>query len=133
MTLLRLSALALGLTLVAACEPIDTSALEEIEKTAANARQTVETVNARGAEIQQAVEDPVGALTAAVTAELSRSPTNEPGVWVLTDLSTGCQFLATYAADGRTVSSIAPRVAQSPDGQPRQRCIVQGAAADAEG
>lgn len=66
-----------------------------------------------------------------VTANLSRVPTDQPGIYVLTDLQTGCQFLATYAADGTTVSSVAPRVEAVAGGGTRQRCIpVPGASTE---
>jgi len=114
-----LLALALG-----ACEPIDTSALQEIEDTAARAHAAASEINARSGQIQQVVEDPVGALRGVVAANLTRTPTDQPGVWVLTDLQTGCQYLATYAADGTTVSSVAPRVEPVAGGGARQRCIA---------
>lgn len=119
LTGLAVSALAL---FVAACD-IDTSALKEIEDTAAQAQATAAEINSRSAQIQQAVDDPVGAVRGMVTANLSRVPTDQPGIYVLTDLQTGCQFLATYAADGTTVSSVAPRVEAVAGGGTRQRCI----------
>jgi Flp pilus assembly protein TadG len=119
LTGLAVSALALFVT---ACD-IDTSALKEIEDTAAQAQATAAEINSRSAQIQQAVDDPVGAVRGVVTANLSRVPTDQPGIYVLTDLETGCQFLATYAADGATVSSVAPRVEPLPGGGTRQRCI----------
>ncbi|KQW79630.1 hypothetical protein [Brevundimonas sp. Root1279] len=129
LSLIAVSALALS---VAACE-VDTSALQEIEDTAAQARATADEINARTDQIQQAVDDPVGALRGVVTANLSKAPTDQPGVYVLTDLQTGCQFLATYGADGTTVSSIAPRVEAAAGGGTRQRCIaIPGARAEAQ-
>lgn len=109
--------------LVSGCEDA-VSTLQDIEDTAAKASATATELNARSAQIQQAVDDPVGALRGVVTANLTRTPTDQPGVYVLTDLQTGCQFLGTYAADGTTVSSIAPRVEATPDGGTRQRCIA---------
>lgn len=127
---LALSALVL---LLAACEDA-ASTLQEIEDTAAQAQATANEINTRTDQIQQAVEDPVGALRGAVSANLTKTPTDQPGVYVLTDLQTGCQFLATYGADGTTVSSIAPRVEATPGGGTRQRCIaVPGAARPADG
>lgn len=109
--------------LVAGCEDA-VSTLQEIEDTAAKTSATVTEINERSAQIQQAVEDPVGALRSAVTANLTKTPTDQPGVYVLTDLQTGCQFLATYEADGTTVASVAPRVEPTADGGTRQRCIA---------
>lgn len=120
LTGLAASALAI---LTAACD-IDTSALKEIEDTAAKAHATAAEINGRSAQIQQAVDDPVGAMRGMVTANLSKVPTDQPGIYVMTDLQTGCQFLATYAADGTTVSSVAPRVEAVPGGGTRQRCIA---------
>ncbi len=127
LTGLAVSAFAL---FVAACD-IDTSALKEIEDTAAQAQATAVEINSRSEQIQQAVDDPLGAVRGAVTAKLSRVPTDQPGIYVLTDLQTGCQFLATYAADGRTVSSVAPRVEAVAGGGTRQRCIpIPGGSAE---
>lgn len=108
---------------LAACDPIDTSALTEIEQTVADARQTVEFANTRQAEIAQAVEDPMGALRAVAGAQLVRTPTDQPGVFVLTDVTTGCQFLATYAEGAAEPSSITPRTEPGADGAPVQRCL----------
>ncbi|MDZ4061096.1 MAG: hypothetical protein U1C75_07925 [Brevundimonas sp.] len=119
LTCFAVSALALS---VAACD-IDTSALKEIEETAAQAHATATEINSRSEQIQQAVDDPMGAVRGVVTANLSKVPTDQPGIYVLTDLQTGCQFLATYAADGTTVSSVAPRVEALPGGGTRQRCV----------
>lgn len=116
--------LAVSAVLVAACEPIDTSALEEIQNTAAQAQATAEEINTRSAQAQQILENPAGALQAVVGATLSKTPTDQPGVYVLTDLQTGCQFLGTYGADGSTVTSIAPRVEAAPGGGTRQRCVA---------
>ena len=121
---------------LAACEEIDTSALQEIQDKAAQAQAAAETVNARSAQVQQAIENPGGALLGVVGATFSRTATDQAGVYVLTDLQTGCQFLATYGADGTTVSSVAPRVEPAPDGGTRQRCVsIPGLApaAEAEG
>lgn len=124
---------------VSACE-IDTSALQDIQDTAATAQATAEAINSGSLQAQQLMENPAGALQAAIGAALSKTATDQPGVYVLTDLQTGCQFLATYAADGATVSSVAPRVEPAPGGGTRQRCIaipgLSGAAqaeAEAEG
>lgn len=119
--------------LAAACDAIDTSALQEIEDTAANAHAAATELNTRSEQIQQAVDNPIGALRGVVGASLSRTPTDQPGVYVLTDLQTGCQFLATYGADGTTVASIAPRVEAVAGAAPRQRCIaIPGANREAE-
>ncbi len=120
LTVLAVPALALA---VSACE-IDTSALQEIQDTAATAQATAEAINSRSVQAQQIIENPAGALQAAIGATLSKTATDKPGVYVLTDLQTGCQFLATYAADGTTVSSVAPRVEPAPGGGTRQRCIA---------
>lgn len=117
---LAISALALS---VSACE-IDTSALQDIQDTAATAQATAEAINSGSLQAQQLVENPAGALQAAIGATLSKTATDQPGVYVLTDLQTGCQFLATYAADGTTVSSVAPRVEPASGGGTRQRCIA---------
>ena len=120
MTLFAVSALAL---LVAACE-VDTSALQEIQNTAAQAEAAAEAINTRSAQAQQIMENPASALQMAVGARLAKTATDQPGVYVLTDLQTGCQFLATYAADGTTVSSVAPRVEPATEGGTRQRCVA---------
>ncbi|WP_426042547.1 hypothetical protein [Brevundimonas sp. TWP2-3-4b1] len=132
--LLAASVLALS---VAAC---DTSALQDLQDTAAKAEATLETVNTRTAQVQQAIDNPGGALLAAVGATFSKTATDQPGVYVLTDLQTGCQFLGTYGPDGTTVSSIAPRVEAAPGGGTQQRCVAipgvarpDAAEAEAEG
>ena len=119
-TLFAASALALT---VAACED-GVSTLQDIQDTAAQAEATLETVNTRTAQVQQAIDNPGGALMAAVGATFSKTATDQPGVFVLTDLQTGCQFLATYGADGKTVASIAPRVEAASGGGTRQRCVA---------
>lgn len=126
-----LVALAAGATL-AACDPIDTSALREIEETAEAARTTADNLNARASEIQGAIEDPVGALrTAALGATFTKTPTAEANLFVLTDLQTGCQWLATYGPDGEAVSLVA-RTEAGEQG-PRQRCIsIEGRGPAAE-
>lgn len=120
LTVVATSALALA---VSACE-IDTSALEEIQDTAAKAQATADQINTRSAQAQQILENPAGALQAVAGATLAKTATDQPGVYVLTDLQTGCQFLATYGADGTTVSSVAPRVEPAPGGGTRQRCVA---------
>lgn len=107
---------------LSACE-IDTSALTEVQETAAQAQATAEMINTRSAQAQQLIENPGGAVLAAVGATFSKTATDQPGVFVLTDLQTGCQFLATYGADGTTVATIAPRVEAAPEGGTRQRCV----------
>lgn len=108
---------------LAACEPVDTTALREIENTVAEARETVELANSRSEEIRQTLENPVGALQAMAGAQLVRTPTDQPDIFVLTDVTTGCQFLATYAADGRSPQSITPRTVPVEGGPPVQRCV----------
>ena len=122
---MKLSAALLVLTALAvsACE-VDTSALQDIQDTAAEVQRGAETINARSAQVQDAIDNPGGALMAAVGATFTRTGTDQPGVYVLTDLQTGCQFLATYAADGTTVSTIAPRVEATAAGGTRQRCVA---------
>lgn len=116
-----LVALSVGAAL-AACEPIDTSALREIEETAQAARTTADGLNARASEIQGAIDDPVGALrTAALGATFTRTPTAEANLFVLTDSQTGCQWLATYGPDGEAVSLV-PRTEPARQGTV-QRCI----------
>ncbi|HVL40730.1 MAG: hypothetical protein B7Z01_00680 [Brevundimonas subvibrioides] len=119
-----LAALSAGVAL-AACDPIDTSALREIEETAEAARTTAEGLNARASEIQGAIDDPVGALrTAALGATFTKTPTAEPNLFILTDLQTGCQWLATYGPGGEALSLVA-RTEQA--GQATvQRCIPIG-------
>ena len=117
--------------LLAACEEA-VSTLQEIEDTAARASATATEINTRADQIQQVANDPVGALRGVVTANLTKMPTDQPGVYVLTDVQTGCQFLATYEADGTTVASIAPRVEQVAGGGTRQRCIAVPGAGSAE-
>lgn len=124
-------ALSALLVLAAACEDA-TSALQEIEDTAAKAHATASEINTRTDQIQQAVDDPAGALRAAVGATFAKTATDQPGVYVLTDLQTGCQFLGTYGPDGTTVSSIAPRVEAVAGGGTRQRCVVLPGVARAE-
>ncbi len=116
------AASAAALTL-AACEE-GVSTLQDLQDTAAQAEQTLETVNTRTAQVQQAIDNPGGALLAAVGATFSKTATDQPGVFVLTDLQTGCQFLATYGGDGTTVATIAPRVEAAPGGGTRQRCVA---------
>lgn len=118
--------------LVAACDEA-VSTLQEIEDTAAKASATAEEVNARADQIQHAANDPVGALRGVVTVNLTKMPTDQPGVYVLTDVQTGCQFLATYEADGTTVASVAPRVERTADGGTRQRCIALPGAGNGSG
>lgn len=112
---------------VAACERIDTSALQDIELAAEAARATADTLNARASDIQGAIDDPVGAVrAAALGATFTKTPTAEANLFVLTDLQTGCQWLATYGPDN-VAASIAPRTES--DGQAvRQRCITIGPA-----
>lgn len=117
-TLVALSAV----VALAACDPIDTSALREIEKTAEAARTAADSLNTRASEIQGAIDDPVGALrTAALGATFTKTPTAEANLFVLTDLQTGCQWLATYGPGGEAVSLVA-RTEPGEQGT-RQRCI----------
>jgi hypothetical protein len=135
MKLIPLLAVTALFGLVAACDEA-VSTLQEIEDTAAKASDTATEINTRAEQIQQAAADPVGALRGVVTADLAKTPTDQPGIYVLTDLQTGCQFLGVYAADGTTISSIAPRVEAAPGGGTRQRCIAVpgvGGGAEAEG
>jgi len=121
-----LLAMATGVAL-AACEPVDTSALRDIEAAAGAARATTDELTARASDIQNAIEDPVGAVRAATLgATFTRTPTAETNLFVLTDLQTGCQWFATYGPDN-VAASIAPRM--EPDGETvRQRCISIGSA-----
>lgn len=117
---------------LAACEPIDTSALKDIEAAAESARASAEDLNARASEIQGAIDDPAGALRiAALGATFIKTPTAEANLFVLTDLQTGCQWLATYGPTNEAVSLL-PRT--EPNGQDtRQRCISIGSADPATG
>lgn len=119
--LTTLAILSAGVAL-AACDPIDTSALREIEETAEAARKTADGLNARASEIQGAIDDPVGALrTAALGATFTKTPTAESNLFVLTDLQTGCQWFATYGPGGEAVSLV---IRTEPGGQDTvQRCI----------
>lgn len=112
---------------LAACEPIDTSALQDIEAAAVSARASAENLNVRASDIQGAIDDPVGALrTAALGATFTKTPTAETNLFVLTDLQTGCQWLATYGPTNEAVSLV-PRTELN--GQDiRQRCISIGSA-----
>lgn len=110
--------------LLAACEPIDTTALREMEEAVVGARETVDIANARAAQVQQAIENPLGALQSVAGASLARAPTDQPGIFVLTDLTTGCQFLAAYGTDDKTVTSITPRTERTEDGSLKQRCVL---------
>tara|TARA_R110000850_G_scaffold182374_1_gene307839 strand:+ start:256 stop:672 length:417 start_codon:yes stop_codon:yes gene_type:complete len=110
---------------LAACEPLDTSALQEIEEAAKAARTTGDSINARAVEIQGAIDDPVGTIrTAALGATFTKTQTAEANLFVLTDLQTGCQWLATYGPSGEAVSLL-PRTEPSEQG-PQQRCISIG-------
>ena len=129
MKLITLTAIPTLVLALAACDAIDTAALRDIQDTAADAQAAAETINAGSARIQQAVDDPAGALRAVVGATFAKTATDQPGVYVLTDLQTGCQFLGTYGPDETTVSSIAPRVEALAGGGTRQRCVaIPGAA-----
>lgn len=110
---------------LAACDPMDTSALRDIEAAAQAARDTADSLNTRASGIQGAIDDPVGALrTAALGATFTKTPTAELNLFVLTDLQTGCQWLATYGPSNEALS-LAPRT--EPNGQEtRQRCISIG-------
>ncbi len=111
--------------ILAACDPIDTSALHDIEAAAEAARASAEDVGSRASEMQGAIDDPVGALrTAALGASFTRTPTAEANLFVLTDLQTGCQWLATYGPDNQAVSLV-PRTEPS-GSNTRQRCISIG-------
>lgn len=118
--------------LLAACEPTDTSALREIEEAVAGARETVDLANTRVGQVQQAVENPLGALQSVAGTRLARTPTNQAGVFVLTDLTTGCQFLAAYGPDNETATSITPRTERVEGGALRQRCLLTPASATPE-
>ncbi len=117
---------------LAACDPIDMSALEDVEAAAEAARTAAHDLNTRTAEMQGAMEDPVGALrTAALGATFTKTPTAEVNLFVLTDLQTGCQWLATYGPANEAVSLV-PRT--EPDWQgTRQRCISIGTAGPVAG
>ncbi|HEY1072786.1 hypothetical protein [Brevundimonas sp.] len=110
---------------LAACDPIDTSALREVEEAAQAARTTADSLNSRASEIQGAINDPVGVLrTVALGATFTKTPTAEANLFVLTDLQTGCQWLATYGPGGE-VASLVPRTEPGLPGA-RQRCISIG-------
>lgn len=120
---LRLIAAAALVSLIAACEEIDTSSLQQIEQGAASARAAADELNARSEQLRRASEDPVGVLQeVALGATFSKTETAEPGVFVLTDLQTGCQWLATYDDAGQATSMEA-RSEPAPQGGVQQRCI----------
>lgn len=99
----------LGGAFLGACEPIDTTVLRDIEETASTARAAADGMNANATQVQEAMDDPAGALrTATLGATFAKTRTAEPNLFVLTDLQTGCQWLATYGPAGEA-SSIAPR------------------------
>ena len=124
MSPLRFSLIAAVAVLASACEEIDTSALQQIEEGAASVRETADQVNARANQIERAAEDPVGALReVALGATFSKTETAEPGIFVITDLQTGCQWMATYGADGEA-TSMEPRTEAAPGGGTQQRCIA---------
>lgn len=115
---LPLIAAAVGVSL-AACEPIDTSMLEDVETAAGSLRASAEALNSQTETLQNAAHDPLGALrTAALGATFTKTATAEPNLFVLTDLQTGCQWLATYGADGQAVS-LEPRT----EAGGSQRCL----------
>ncbi|QBX37446.1 hypothetical protein E4M02_01330 [Brevundimonas sp. S30B] len=125
-TLRSVVATTLACFILAACEPLDTSPLQDIEEAAEAAQASAEDLNSRASEIQGAIDDPVGALrTAALGAGFTKTPTAEANLFVLTDLQTGCQWLATYGPDNRAVSLV-PRTKPS-GADTRQRCISIGA------
>lgn len=113
---------------VAACEPIDTSMLEDVETAAGSLRASAEALNSQTETLQNAAQDPLGALrTAALGATFTKTATAEPNLFVLTDLQTGCQWLTTYGADGQAVS-LEPRT----EAGGAQRCLSPSARAQAE-
>ena len=118
-----LGLLVVSALLLSACED-GAAALQQVEDAAANARNTAQRLN-EGAELaEQAVRDPAGAVRErTLSARFNRAPTAQPNLFVLTDIATGCQYLATYAADGTTVQSVAPRI-DGADG--KQRCLTPG-------
>ena len=120
---LRLFAAAGLIALTAACDEIDTSSLRQIEDGAASARAAADELNARSEQLRRASQDPVGVLQeVALGATFSKTETAEPGVFVLTDLQTGCQWLATYDDAGQATSMEA-RSEPAPQGGVQQRCI----------
>jgi len=120
---LRLFAAAGLIALTTACDAIDTSSLQQIEDGAASARAAADQLNARSEQLRRASEDPVGVLQeVALGATFSKTETAEPGVFVLTDLQTGCQWLATYDDAGQATSMEA-RSEPAPQGGVQQRCI----------
>lgn len=122
-----LLAAAAGVSL-AACEPIDTSMLEDVETAAGSLRASAEALNSQTETLQNAAQDPLGALrTAALGATFTKTATAEPNLFVLTDLQTGCQWLATYGADGQAVS-LEPRT----EAGGAQRCLSPSTRAQAE-
>lgn len=117
---------------LAACEPIDTSALQDIEAAAVAARASAEDLSSRASGMQAATDDPVGTLrTAALGATFTKTPTAEANLFVLTDLQTGCQWLATYGPENEAVSLL-PRT-ELAEQNTRQRCIAIGAESPGSG
>lgn len=104
----------------------DTSALQDVEEAAASARQATEKLNAAAALAERAADNPAGALRdATLGARFTRVATAEANLFVLTDIATGCQYLATYTADGATVASIAPRTSAGG----AQQCVASSSPA----
>lgn len=117
---------------LAACDPIDTSALQDIEAASEAARASAEDLSSRASRMQAAIDDPVGTLrTAALGATFTKTPTAEANLFVLTDLQTGCQWLATYGPENEAVSLL-PRTELAGQNT-RQRCISMGAESPGSG
>jgi len=113
--------LAAGLT---ACGDV-TESLQQVEEATASARQATEKLTSAATFAEQAVQNPAGALRdATLGARFTRVATAEPNLFVLTDIATGCQYLAAYAADGATVASITPRSAPGGADGVSQHCVA---------
>jgi len=118
--ILPLAALLLSATLLTACEDV-AGAIDQVDQAAATAREASEKLQ-QGADLaERAAQDPAGLVRdTALGTRFTRTATAEGNLFVLTDIATGCQYLATYAPDGDTIQSIAPRT--GPNGQ--QRCVA---------
>lgn len=118
----KAAGLTLATLLLTACGEDGAAVLKQVEDAAATAREAGDRLDKGAALAEQVVNDPAGVLRdQTLSARFNRAPTAQANLFVLTDVATGCQYLATYAADGATVQSITPRMEGG-----RQRCLVPG-------
>ena len=119
---LSLAALVTAPLLLGAC---DLETVQQIEDTAAAVRETADQVSTRSDQIQQVAQDPLGAARQAVLgAAFSKMESDQPGIFVLTDLATGCQWLATYGRPDDVATSMEPRTEPGVDGAVQQVCVT---------